>query len=83
MTIVFTVTSNGQVTLRKDVLRHLNVRLGDKVSVELLSQNRIQMRASARQPVSSIFGLLARCNAEQLTTEQIAESSAAGWAGET
>ncbi len=83
MSIVLTVTSKGQVTLRKDVLRHLNVSPGDKVSVELLGHNSIQMCARARQPVSSIFGLLEHSNAEHLTIEQIAESAAAGWAGET
>ena len=31
-----TVTAKGQVTLRKDVLEHLDVRPGEKISVDKL-----------------------------------------------
>jgi AbrB family looped-hinge helix DNA binding protein len=31
-----TVTTKGQVTLRKDLLKHLGVAPGDKVSIDLM-----------------------------------------------
>ena len=37
---IFTVTPRGQVTFRKDVLRHLGIRLGDKIRLDLLSNGR-------------------------------------------
>jgi bifunctional DNA-binding transcriptional regulator/antitoxin component of YhaV-PrlF toxin-antitoxin module len=41
-----TVTAKGQVTLRKDLLRHLGVRPGEKIAVDKLPDGRIEMRAA-------------------------------------
>ena len=82
MAIALTVTAKGQVTLRKDVLQHLGVRPGDKLSVDLLNDHRIQLRPKPGKPVSTIFGLLEQSNTERLSIEEIGEASAAGWAGE-
>ena len=82
MAMALTVTSKGQVTLRKDVLQHLGVRPGDKLSVDLLNDHRIQLQPKPGKPVSTIFGLLEQSNTERLSIEEIAEASAAGWAGE-
>ena len=82
MAIVLTVTAKGQVTLRKDVLRHLGVRPGDRLSVNLLNDHRVELRPKPGKPISTIFGLLEQSNAERLTIEEIGEAAAAGWAGE-
>ncbi len=82
MTIALTVTAKGQVTLRKEVLRHLGVRPGDKLSVDLLNDHRIQLQPKSGKPVSTIFGMLERADTERLSIEEIGEASAAGWAGE-
>lgn len=82
MAIALTVTAKGQVTLRKDVLQHLGVRPGDKLSVDLLNDHRIQLRPKPGQPVSTIFGLLEQSNTKSLSIEEIGEAAAAGWAGE-
>lgn len=82
MTIALTVTAKGQVTLRKDVLRHLGVQPGDKLNADLLNDHRIELRPKPRKPVSTIFGLLAQSNTERLTIEEIGDATAAGWAGE-
>ena len=82
MAIALTVTAKGQVTLRKDVLRHLGVRPGDKLSVDLLKDRRIELRPKPGKPISTIFGLLEQSNSERLTIEEIGEAAAAGWAGE-
>lgn len=82
MAIALTVTAKGQVTLRKEVLRHLGVRPGDKLSVDLLNDRRIQLRPKPGQPASTIFGLLKQAGARALSVEEINEATAAGWAGE-
>lgn len=82
MAIALTVTAKGQVTLRKDVLRHLGVRPGDKLSVDLLNDHRIELRPKPGKPISTIFGLLEQSSTEHLTIEEIGEAAAAGWAGE-
>jgi AbrB family looped-hinge helix DNA binding protein len=77
------VTAKGQVTLRKDVLKHLGVRPGDQVDVDVLPGGRIEVRATKRTgKISDAFGFLYREDGPKLTIEEINESIAAGWAGE-
>ena len=40
-----TVTAKGQVTLRKDLLTHLGVRPGEKITVDKLPDGRLKMKA--------------------------------------
>lgn len=82
MAIDLTVTAEGQVLLQKDVLRHLGVQPGDRLSVELLNDHRIELRPKPGKPVSTIFGMLERSNTERLTIEEIGEAAASAWAGE-
>ncbi len=45
-----TVNAKGQVTLRKDLLKHLGVRPGDKIAVDKLPAGRIgEGRSAYRQ----------------------------------
>lgn len=80
MAIALTVTAKGQVTLRKEVLSHLGVHPGDKLSVDLMKDRRIQLRPKEGKPVSTIFGLLERSNTQRLSIEEINEAIATGWA---
>lgn len=41
------VTGRGQVTFRKDVLKHLGIRPGDKIRLELLPGGRAELKADA------------------------------------
>lgn len=82
MPTTLTVTAKGQVTLRKDLLKHLGARPGDKLRIELLQHARLQLRALPKRPVSSLFGMLEKPDAKSLSTKEIAEITAAGWAGE-
>ncbi|PWE52655.1 hypothetical protein DEM27_30000 [Metarhizobium album] len=43
------ITARGQVTLKKEVLRHLGVKPGDTVDVDLLPNGRIQIAAAPLQ----------------------------------
>jgi bifunctional DNA-binding transcriptional regulator/antitoxin component of YhaV-PrlF toxin-antitoxin module len=77
-----TVTAKGQLTLRKDLLRHLGVGPGGRISVEKLPDGRIEVKAA--QPVGSIsdvFGSLKRPNGPRLSIEEMNEIVADGWAG--
>ncbi len=42
-----TVTAKGQVTLRKDLLKHLGVRPGEQIEVETLPDGRVENSRSA------------------------------------
>jgi len=77
------VTAKGQVTLRKDILKHLGVSPGDQVAVDVLPGGRIEVRAAKRTgKISDVFGMLYQPDGPRLTIDEINESIAAGWAGE-
>ena len=77
-----TVTAKGQVTLRKDLLRHLGVAPGEQVTVNKLPDGRIEVRATRPTgQIADAFGLLHRPGGPKLTIDEINESAAAGWAG--
>ena len=44
-----TVTAKGQVTLRKDLLKHLGVHPGEKITVDKLPDGRIEVKARDRR----------------------------------
>jgi AbrB family looped-hinge helix DNA binding protein len=80
--VILTITTKGQITLRKEVLEHLGVGPGDQVEVDLLPARRMQARAKPRQPVASVFGLLKGRAGRAMSIEEINEATAAGWSGE-
>jgi bifunctional DNA-binding transcriptional regulator/antitoxin component of YhaV-PrlF toxin-antitoxin module len=76
-----TITSKGQVTLRKDILQHLGVAPGQQVVVDKLPDGRIQVKAAPHGDISKVFGLLKKAGGPRLSIEQIKEAAARGWAG--
>ncbi len=77
-----TVTAKGQVTLRKDVLRHLGVQPGEKISVDKLPGGRIELKASRSSgSISDAFNFLKGKTRKSFSIEQIAEVARRGWAG--
>ena len=77
-----TVTAKGQVTLRKDVLDHLGVHPGEKITVNKLPDGRIEVKAAKPTgKISDVFGLLKRKGGPSLTIEEMNEIAARGWAG--
>jgi bifunctional DNA-binding transcriptional regulator/antitoxin component of YhaV-PrlF toxin-antitoxin module len=77
-----TVTTKGQVTLRRDLLKHLGVQPGEKIAVDKLPDGRIEMKAV--QPagkISDVFDFLKRKNGPSLSVEEINEVAKRGWAG--
>ena len=77
-----TITSKGQVTLRKELLRHLGVSPGEKVVVDILPGGRIAVRA-ARPPgkISDVFDLLKKPGGKSLSIDDMNKIAARGWAG--
>jgi bifunctional DNA-binding transcriptional regulator/antitoxin component of YhaV-PrlF toxin-antitoxin module len=82
MTTTLTVTAKGQVTLRKEILRHLGIIPGQKIEIDLLPNGRLQLRAAkAAASIEDFFGCLYRSDTKPLTIEEIGEIAAEGWAG--
>jgi AbrB family looped-hinge helix DNA binding protein len=78
-----TVTAKGQVTLRKDVLRHLGIQPGEQIALDKLPDGRIEVRAARPTgKISDVFGMLKRDGQRALSIEEMNEITARGWAGE-
>ncbi len=72
MAIDLTVTAKGQITLQRAVLDHLGVASGDRVSVTLLPEGRVEIRSlSSRPPVSACRGILRRPGQPAVTIEDM------------
>lgn len=77
-----TVTKRGQVTFRKDVLRHLGIQPGGKIRLDLLPDGRAELKAE--QPQGSfreLHGFLrGKGNGKRLSIEEINDAIAASGA---
>jgi len=76
------VTAKGQVTLKREVLDHLGVGPGDKITIDFLPSGRAEVRAA--KPAGSLegfAGLLASPETEPLSLDAINRLIADGWAG--
>ena len=79
--ITLTVTTKGQVTLRKDLLEHLGVHPGEKITVGKLPDGRIEVRAAwPTGKISDAFDFLKK-NGPSLSIEEMNKIAARGWAG--
>jgi bifunctional DNA-binding transcriptional regulator/antitoxin component of YhaV-PrlF toxin-antitoxin module len=75
MAIVST-TSRGQVTLRKEIFRHIGIRPGEKLEIELLPGGEFRGRAMRkRSSISDLAGCLkGKTNGARLTIEEMDEA---------
>lgn len=77
-----TITAKGQVTLRKDLLKHLGVAHGGKISVDKLPDGRIEVKADRPAgQISDVFNFLKRENGPSLSIEEINRITADAWSG--
>jgi bifunctional DNA-binding transcriptional regulator/antitoxin component of YhaV-PrlF toxin-antitoxin module len=77
-----TVTAKGQVTLRRDVLEHLGVHPGEKITVNKLPNGRIEVKAARPTGrIADAFGILKRQGRPSLSIEEMNKIAARGWAG--
>jgi antitoxin PrlF len=83
MASTLTVTAKGQVTLRKDILKHLGIEPGSKIEVDLLPNGRAELRAAKKTgSIEDFFGSLYKPGTKALTLDEIKEAIEKGWAGE-
>ncbi len=72
-----TVTARGQVTFRKEILRHLGVKPGEKIEVQLMPGGKVEAHAARKKgKIQDLFGILAGKTNVKLTIEEINEAIA-------
>jgi hypothetical protein len=77
-----TITTKGQVTLRRDLLRHLGVPPRRESLGEQASRGRIEVKAAPQTGrISNVFDFLKRKNSPRLSIEEMNEVAACSWAG--
>lgn len=77
-----TVTAKGQVTLRKDLLAHLGLRPGDKLTIDKLPDGRITAAAERRKgKISDVFGMLKREGQQTVSIEEMGLIGPENWEG--
>jgi AbrB family looped-hinge helix DNA binding protein len=77
-----TVTAKGQVTLRKDILKHLGVHPGEKIAVDKLPDGRIEVKAvRPTGKISDAFNFLKKKHGPSLSIDEMNKIAARGWAG--
>lgn len=77
-----TITAKGQVTLRKDILRHLGLQPGQKIEIDLLPDGKATLRpARPTGRIEDFFGILAGKSDKKLTIEEMNDVIADSWAG--
>ena len=77
-----TITAKGQVTLKQEILRHLNVSPGDKIQAEKLPDGRLMIHAEKPSgSIKNFIGFLKQEGGPRLTIEEINQIAADGWAG--
>ena len=77
-----TVTAKGQITLKQELLRHLNVTPGQKVKVNMLPDGRLMVGAAPKAgPIAKFSGSLAKPGTPRLTIAQIKRITENAWAG--
>ena len=67
-----TVTSRGQVTLKKEVLKHLGIKPGETIELDLLPNGRCGLKAARPQgTIAGFVGVLADRTYKVATIEEI------------
>ena len=77
--IALTVTAKGQVTLRRELLRHLGVVPGQQVVVDKLGDGLIELRAAPAQGIEAFVGCLSK-PATAMSVQDMNDLIASGWA---
>jgi len=73
----------GQITLKRDLLRHLGIKPGERISFDKLPNG--ELRIKAARPAGTIDSFIGRHAGKvkkALTLAEMNEIAASGWAGE-
>ena len=77
-----TVTARGQVTFRKDVLRHLGVKPGEKIELELMPGGKGTIAAARKTgSIADFIGVLDGKTRKTAAIGDIVKATERGWAG--
>ncbi|MCP3731310.1 AbrB/MazE/SpoVT family DNA-binding domain-containing protein [Sphingomonas sp. MG17] len=73
-----TVTTRGQVTFRKDVLKHLGIQPGGKIRLDLLPDGRAELKADqGKGSWRELSGMLkGKANGARLSIEELNDAIA-------
>ena len=77
-----TITTKGQITLKRDLLKHLGIGPGEQIAVDKLPGG--ELRARAVRPAGTIDNFIGRHAGKvkkPLTIEEMNRIAAAGWGG--
>lgn len=75
--VTLTVSAKGQVTLKKELLRHLGVTPGQKIEVDALPGGQLAMKAAARKGSwEEVYGMLAGRSEKVAKIEEMNEYKA-------
>ena len=76
-----TITTKGQITLKRDLLKHLGVGPGEKIEADKLPDGRIVVRAAAPNgTISDFIGCLSQKKGPKLTVDEMNAIAAQAWA---
>lgn len=77
-----TVTAKGQITLKQDLLRHLDIAPGQKIAVDTMPGGQLLLRSAAKKhSIKGFSGLLAKPGTPRYTIAQIKKFTEEAWAG--
>ena len=78
-----TVTSRGQVALKKDVMQHLGIKRGNQIEFDKLPSGELRIRvARPTGDINGFIGLFNESTNKVMSIHKINDIAAAGWAGE-
>jgi antitoxin PrlF len=76
-----TITTKGQVTLKRDLLKHLGVGPGEKIEADKLPDGRIVVKAVAPNgTIADFIGCLSQKRGPKLTIDEMNQVATQGWA---
>lgn len=81
--LTLTITAKGQVTFKRELLKHLGVTPGEKIEISKLPDGRITIKAAkSGRKIGNAFGILAEKNTKNITLsiDEIGDLTRAGWA---
>ncbi|PHM76477.1 AbrB/MazE/SpoVT family DNA-binding domain-containing protein [Xenorhabdus cabanillasii] len=81
--VSLSVTTKGQITLKRDLLQHLGIKPGEQINLDKLPNGELRIRAARpADTIDDLFGLLAGKTTKIATIEEINEAAAIGWSGD-
>lgn len=76
-----TITTKGQITLKRELLKHLGVGPGEKIEADKLPDGRIVVKAAAPNgTISDFIGCLSQKTGPKLTIDEMNAIVAREWA---